>query len=101
MLPLSLSSASSSLTYPLLSHLDAQGAAELRPAPGKRQYVNQKPPGASVDDGEEADANQMMLVRPSRRCSNDHARLASNSVQPTRAPVASPLPDCGGVPRLS
>jgi len=42
--------------------LDAQGAAELRPAPGKRQYVNQKPPGASVDDGEEADANQMMLV---------------------------------------
>ena len=37
--------------------LDAQGAAELRPAPGKRQYVNKKP-GAADDD----EPNQMMLV---------------------------------------
>jgi len=37
--------------------LDAQGAAELRPAPGKRQYVNKRPDGG--DDGE---PNQMMLV---------------------------------------
>mmetsp|Transcript_5829 Transcript_5829/g.8945 ORF Transcript_5829/g.8945 Transcript_5829/m.8945 type:complete len:381 (-) Transcript_5829:83-1225(-) len=36
--------------------LDAQGAAELRPAPGKRQYVNQKPNTPSDD------SNQMMLV---------------------------------------
>jgi len=37
--------------------LDAQGAAELRPAPGKRQYVNKRPDGG--DDGQ---PNQMMLV---------------------------------------
>jgi peroxiredoxin len=36
--------------------LDAQGAAELRPAPGNRQYVNKCP--FSVSD----DANQMMLL---------------------------------------
>ena len=36
--------------------LDAQGAAELRPAPGKRQFVNQKPHVASDD------SNQMMLA---------------------------------------
>ena len=35
--------------------LDAMGAAELRPAPGKRQYVNKKP--GVVDD----EPNQMML----------------------------------------
>jgi len=38
--------------------LDAIGAAELRPAPGKRQYVNKKPPS---DGGGDDDANQMML----------------------------------------
>ena len=36
--------------------LDAMGAAELRPAPGNRQYVN-KSPHATSDD-----SNQMMLV---------------------------------------
>lgn len=36
--------------------LDAQGAAELRPAPGNKQFVN-KCPGAVSDD-----ANQMMLL---------------------------------------
>jgi len=36
--------------------LDALGAEELRPAPGKRQYVNKKP--GVVDD----EPNQMMLV---------------------------------------
>uniref|UniRef100_A0A7S0L925 Plant heme peroxidase family profile domain-containing protein n=1 Tax=Coccolithus braarudii TaxID=221442 RepID=A0A7S0L925_9EUKA len=36
--------------------LDAVGAAELRPAPGKRQYVNQKP-----GEAEEDEPNQMML----------------------------------------
>ena len=40
--------------------LDAIGAAELRPAPGNRQYVNKKPPGTA--DDEEEDANQMMLL---------------------------------------
>jgi cytochrome c peroxidase len=51
--------------WTLVSHgdtwLDAQGAAELRPAPGKRQYVNQKPKQAGVVD-EEEEPNQMMLV---------------------------------------
>ena len=37
--------------------LDEQGAAELRPAPGKRQYVNQKRGGQAGDH-----PNQMMLV---------------------------------------
>jgi len=45
----------------LVSHgdtwLDAQGAAELRPAPGNRQFVNKKP--GEIDDDE---PNQMMLV---------------------------------------
>ena len=36
--------------------LDAQGAGELRPAPGKRQYVNKRP------DAVTDDSNQMMLV---------------------------------------
>ena len=36
--------------------LDAMGAAELRPAAGKRQYVNKGPDGTGADD-----ANQMML----------------------------------------
>jgi cytochrome c peroxidase len=39
--------------------LDAQGSGELRPAPGKRQYVNQRPRGP---DEEQEDANQMMLL---------------------------------------
>jgi len=39
--------------------LDDIGAAELRPAPGNRQYVNQKPPDGS---DEEQPPNQMMLV---------------------------------------
>jgi len=47
--------------WTLVSHddtwLDAQGAAELRPAPGNRQYVNQIPGNI---DGDEP--NQMMLV---------------------------------------
>jgi len=38
--------------------LDAQGAAELRPAPGKRQFVNKKPEAGEEDD----EPNQMMLV---------------------------------------
>lgn len=37
--------------------LDAQGAAELRPAPGNRQFVNKQP--GKIDDDE---PNQMMLV---------------------------------------
>ena len=37
--------------------LDAQGAAELRPAPGNRQYVNKKPTDSEDDD----EPNQMML----------------------------------------
>ena len=37
--------------------LDAQGAAELRPAPGNRQFVKKKP--GKLDDDE---PNQMMLV---------------------------------------
>ena len=55
--------------WTLVSHgdtwLDAQGAAELRPAPGKRQFVNQKPKqGQSHDDDDNDDdePNQMMLV---------------------------------------
>lgn len=47
--------------WTLVSHgdtwLDAQGAAELRPAPGNRQFVNKCP--YKVDDDE---PNQMMLV---------------------------------------
>jgi len=39
--------------------LDEIGAAELRPAPGNRQYVNQKP---AYDADEEQPPNQMMLV---------------------------------------
>ncbi|CAB9528707.1 Putative heme-binding peroxidase [Seminavis robusta] len=46
--------------WTLVSHadtwLDAQGAAELRPAPGNRQFVNKKP--GHVDD----EPNQMMLA---------------------------------------
>jgi len=46
--------------WTLVSHgdtwLDAQGAAELRPAPGNRQFVNKKP-GVMDDD----EPNQMML----------------------------------------
>ena len=41
--------------------LDEIGAAELRPAPGNRQYVNKKPPGESADE-EDDEPNQMMLV---------------------------------------
>ena len=41
--------------------LDEIGAAELRPAPGNRQYVNQKPPGSGEAD-EEQPPNQMMLL---------------------------------------
>merc|ERR1719183_1091621 len=37
--------------------LDAQGASELRPAPGNRQFVNKKPHEADDDE-----PNQMMLV---------------------------------------
>jgi len=40
--------------------LDAQGAAELRPAPGNRQYVNKKPRSAGGEEDDEP--NQMMLV---------------------------------------
>ncbi|KAL7544207.1 hypothetical protein ACHAWF_007586, partial [Thalassiosira exigua] len=47
--------------WTLVSHgddwLDAQGASELRPAPGKRQFVNKKK--HHVDDDE---PNQMMLL---------------------------------------
>ena len=47
--------------WTLVSHgdtwLDAQGAAELRPAPGKRQFVNKVP--GKIDDDE---PNQMMLL---------------------------------------
>jgi len=46
--------------WTLVSHgdtwLDAQGSAELRPAPGNRQFVNQKK-GVTGDD-----PNQMMLL---------------------------------------
>lgn len=46
--------------WTLVSHgdtwLDAQGAAELRPAPGNRQFVNKQP--GRIDDDE---PNQMML----------------------------------------
>jgi len=46
--------------WTLVSHddtwLDEQGAAELRPAPGNRQFVNKKP--GNIDDDE---PNQMML----------------------------------------
>ena len=41
--------------------LDEIGAAELRPAPGNRQYVNKKPPGAADDEEEDDEPNQMML----------------------------------------
>lgn len=41
--------------------LDEQGSAELRPAPGNRQYVNQKKKGAGGEE-EEDEPNQMMLV---------------------------------------
>ena len=48
--------------WTLVSHgdtwLDAQGAGELRPAPGKRQFVN-KVPGKLMDPDE---PNQMMLL---------------------------------------
>ena len=37
--------------------LDKMGAAELRPAPGNKQYVNKCPMGTGADD-----ANQMMLL---------------------------------------
>jgi len=47
--------------WTLVSHgdtwLDAQGAAELRPAPGKRQFVNKKKYKVEEDE-----PNQMMLV---------------------------------------
>eukprot|EP00568_Trieres_chinensis_P004883 CAMPEP_0183291136 /NCGR_PEP_ID=MMETSP0160_2-20130417/657_1 /TAXON_ID=2839 ORGANISM="Odontella Sinensis, Strain Grunow 1884" /NCGR_SAMPLE_ID=MMETSP0160_2 /ASSEMBLY_ACC=CAM_ASM_000250 /LENGTH=392 /DNA_ID=CAMNT_0025451895 /DNA_START=7 /DNA_END=1188 /DNA_ORIENTATION=+ len=47
--------------WTLVSHsdswLDLQGAAELRPAPGNRQFVNKKP--GKIDDDE---PNQMMLI---------------------------------------
>jgi peroxiredoxin len=44
--------------------LDEQGSAELRPAPGNRQYVNQKPESEWSDDDSSSDdePNQMMLV---------------------------------------
>jgi cytochrome c peroxidase len=54
--------------WTLVSHgdtwLDAQGAAELRPAPGKRQFVNQKPKAglSSSNNNEDDEPNQMMLV---------------------------------------
>ena len=38
--------------------LDDQGAGELRPAPGKRQFVNKIP--GKIDDDDEP--NQMMLL---------------------------------------
>jgi catalase (peroxidase I) len=47
-------------TWTLVGHgdtwLDAQGAGELRPAPGKRQFVNKVP--GKIDD----EPNQMMLL---------------------------------------
>lgn len=69
--------------------LDEQGAAELRPAPGKRQYVNQKPPGASTGDDDE-DANQMMLVRDRVGAGTCCARCPSPSILPAPAPSFRP-----------
>lgn len=55
--------------WTLVSHgdtwLDAQGSAELRPAPGKRQFVNQKRKqmgNNNLDEDDEDEPNQMMLV---------------------------------------
>ncbi len=43
--------------------LDGQGAAELRPAPGKRQFVNKKKPSEMADaEFETPSPNQMMLI---------------------------------------